>query len=103
MNKLINKIIPNSFLQRKGLQDVLFNINWLTFEKIFQMFFSLFVGVWVARYLGPENYGIMNYAFAFVILSPWYLSPFNISKAELFLEPICTPVDNNTILRFVII
>ena len=68
MNKLINKIIPNSILQRKGLQKVLFNINWLTFEKIFHMVLRLFVGVWVARYLGPENYGIMNYAFAFVIL-----------------------------------
>jgi PST family polysaccharide transporter len=27
---------------------------------------GLFVGVWVARYLGPEQFGLMNYALAFV-------------------------------------
>lgn len=26
---------------------------------------GLLVGVWVARYLGPENYGLLNYALAF--------------------------------------
>ena len=29
---------------------------------------GLFVGVWVARYLGPEQYGIYSYAIAFVAL-----------------------------------
>jgi PST family polysaccharide transporter len=29
---------------------------------------SLFVGVWIARYLGPEQYGLYSYALAFVFL-----------------------------------
>lgn len=29
---------------------------------------GLFVGVWIARYLGPEQYGLLNYAMAFVAL-----------------------------------
>lgn len=29
---------------------------------------GLLVGVWVARYLGPEQFGLMNYALAFVAL-----------------------------------
>ena len=29
---------------------------------------GLFVGVWVARYLGPEIFGSLNYAYAFVLL-----------------------------------
>lgn len=32
------------------------------------MIVALFVGVWVARYLGPEQYGLWNYAIAFVAL-----------------------------------
>lgn len=29
---------------------------------------GLFVGVWIARYLGPEQFGLLNYASAFVAL-----------------------------------
>jgi len=28
------------------------------FEKILRMFVGLFVGIWVARYLGPERFGL---------------------------------------------
>jgi len=54
--------------KRKGLLKIIANINWLTVEKIFNMLVSLFVGVWVARYLGPDKYGAMNYAVAFIAL-----------------------------------
>ena len=36
------------------------------FERIFRMTINLFVYVWVARYLGPENFGLYNYSIAFV-------------------------------------
>jgi O-antigen/teichoic acid export membrane protein len=39
---------------------------WLILEKISTMILGLFVGVWVARYLGPEEFGLLNYVFAFV-------------------------------------
>ncbi len=42
------------------------NTSWLFAEKILRMAVGLFVGVWVARYLGPEQYGILSYAAAFV-------------------------------------
>lgn len=44
------------------------NTSWLMGEKILRMFISLFVGVWVARYLGPEQYGLLSYAQSFVFL-----------------------------------
>lgn len=44
------------------------NIGWLFFDKIFRMGIGLFVGVWVARYLGPEEFGILNYVIAFAAL-----------------------------------
>lgn len=44
------------------------NTSWLMGEKILRMFVSLFVGIWVARYLGPEQYGLLSYAQSFVFL-----------------------------------
>ncbi len=37
-------------------------------EKILRMGVGLFVGVWVARYLGPEQFGLLSYAQSFVFL-----------------------------------
>ena len=44
------------------------NIAWLFFDRILRMGVGLFVGVWVARYLGVQQFGIFNYATAFVAL-----------------------------------
>ncbi|MEQ9107787.1 MAG: flippase [Limnobacter sp.] len=41
------------------------NIGWLFFDKILRMGVGLLVGVWVARYLGPEQFGLLNFAIAF--------------------------------------
>lgn len=50
------------------LKKILININWLFWDKIIQMAVALFVSVWIVRYLGPEQYGILSYAIAFVYL-----------------------------------
>lgn len=42
------------------------NATWLISGRIFQMILSLFVGVLTARYLGPGNYGLINYGGAYV-------------------------------------
>ena len=63
----VNKLLKD-VRKRKSLLKIIANINWLTVEKIFNMLVSLFVGVWVARYLGPDKYGAMNYAVAFIAL-----------------------------------
>lgn len=41
-------------------------MGWLLGDKILRMGVGLIVGVWVARYLGPEQFGHMNYAMAIV-------------------------------------
>lgn len=40
----------------------LVNTSWLALERIFRMVVALVVGIWVARYLGPEKFGLLNYA-----------------------------------------
>lgn len=41
------------------------NAGWLVGEKIIQMLISLVVSLLTARYLGPSNYGLINYATSF--------------------------------------
>lgn len=41
------------------------NAGWLIAGKIVQMIISLVVGLLTARYLGPSNYGLINYATAY--------------------------------------
>jgi len=47
---------------------ILSNISWLFFDKIIRILGGLIIGIWVARYLGPEQFGILNYGMAFVAM-----------------------------------
>lgn len=42
------------------------NASWLIGGRIAQMLLSFFVSILTARYLGPSNYGVINYAAAYV-------------------------------------
>ena len=42
------------------------NTSWLMAERILRMTVALFVGVYVARYLGPERFGLLSYTNSFV-------------------------------------
>lgn len=44
------------------------NFSWLFADRFGRLGVSLVVGVWVARYLGPENFGRLSYAAAFVAI-----------------------------------
>lgn len=41
------------------------NAGWIIAEKVAQMLISLVVSLLTARYLGPSNYGLINYATSF--------------------------------------
>jgi len=47
-------------------RNILNNSIWLLFDRIIRMSVGLLISVWVARYLGSEQFGQMNYAIAFV-------------------------------------
>lgn len=44
------------------------NASWMVGVRIFQMILSFFVGLYVARYLGPANYGTLNYTLSLIAL-----------------------------------
>lgn len=49
------------FLKNKTVK----NASWIIGGKIGQMVINLLVGIITARYLGPSNYGLINYASAY--------------------------------------
>lgn len=55
-----------SLRTRQGFMKYFKNTSWLFTEKIFRMLVGLFVGIWVARYLGPVQFGLLSYAQSFV-------------------------------------
>lgn len=60
--------LRNRIEHRPNLLAILSNTGWLFADKILRMGVGLFVGVWIARYLGPEQFGLWNFAIAFVAL-----------------------------------
>ena len=48
------------------LPRTLQNASWMVGSKIVQMMISLIVSMLTARYLGPSNYGLINYAGSYV-------------------------------------
>lgn len=59
------------------------NAGYLILGKMFQMMFSLVVGMLTARYLGPANYGLINYAGAYTA----------------FFAAVCTLGINNVLVK----
>ena len=71
-NSLEKYIIPpfirKWFVGRHGLTKIATNSGWLMLDTGVQIIINLFVGVWLARYLGPDLRGVMNYAQSFLAI-----------------------------------
>lgn len=64
--KLIPAFIIRRIEHRPNLSKIIKNISWLSFEHLLRLCVGFFVGVWIVRYLGPEQFGLLNFAAAFV-------------------------------------
>ncbi|MCL1053023.1 MULTISPECIES: flippase [Shewanella] len=64
------KLLPNKLSERlSGNHSLLAAINnsgWLMFDKLIRLLLGLFVSAWVARYLGPAQYGELAYVLAYL-------------------------------------
>ena len=72
-------MILQKLLKRKTVK----NAGYLIAGKVIQMAFSFVIGLLTARYLGPSNYGLMNYAGAYTA----------------FFAAICTLGINNVLVK----
>jgi O-antigen/teichoic acid export membrane protein len=67
-----NKYLPG-FIGRRieanpQLRDIIGNTGWMMGDRIVRAGVGLLVGIWLARYLGPELFGHFSYAFAFAMI-----------------------------------
>jgi O-antigen/teichoic acid export membrane protein len=52
----------------RELHAVISNTGWMVGDKMLRLLLGLLLGIWLARYLGPERYGEFSYALAFAFL-----------------------------------
>lgn len=57
LSEMIKRILKSKKVKNSG---------WIIGQQVFQMVLQLVVGVLTARYLGPSNYGSLNYTASFV-------------------------------------
>ena len=53
---------------RPGLKKILANSGWMMSEQIIRMLVGLFVSAWIARHLGPTQFGQLSFAISFASL-----------------------------------
>ncbi len=60
------------------------NLSWLLFDKLFRASANIFLTIFLARNLGPDNFGILNYLlailFLFISISSLGVNPVLINK-----------------------
>ena len=61
---MFNKL--KSLIDHQGFKKYSYNAGWLMVDKLLRLFLGLFVGVWVARYLEPNNFGLLSFATSLV-------------------------------------
>ncbi|SIT76487.1 flippase [Pontibacter indicus] len=68
MTTIVNKVLE---LRSSKIAT---NILWLLFDKGLRMGSGLIIGIWIARYLGPEQFGKLNYGQAFIAIFSAFVS-----------------------------
>lgn len=61
----LKRIVPSRWhwvLEHEGFRRYFANTGWLFGGQLVNLGLSFIIGVWVARHLGPANYGVLNYA-----------------------------------------
>jgi O-antigen/teichoic acid export membrane protein len=58
----------NILKNHRGLRRYAANTSWMMGEQILRIIAGLFIGIWVARFLGPEQFGLFSYVLAFTAI-----------------------------------
>jgi O-antigen/teichoic acid export membrane protein len=65
---LIEKIVPVKWrwiFTHGGFRRYFANTGWMFFGQMFSLLVSFFIGAWLARYLGPQNFGVLSFSMSF--------------------------------------
>jgi len=66
--RYIPRVLSKRLIGRTQLHKAIHNSGWIFFDKILRAVLGLLVGAWVARYLGPGQFGELAYYIAFIAL-----------------------------------
>ena len=64
--RYLPKIFSLWISARPSLIKILDSFGWLIFDKLFRLGIGLLITAWIARYLGPQQFGLFTYCLAFV-------------------------------------
>lgn len=78
---ILDKILARANLTETK-SKIFKNIFWATLGRVINLLGALLVGILVAKYLGPENYGLMSYVVSFVSLFQ-ILATFGLDNVEI--------------------
>jgi PST family polysaccharide transporter len=97
MSEVKLRILPSlSRINNRSAFKIVVNTGWLFVDKFSSLVAGFLVGAWVARYLGPAQYGLYNYALAFEAL---FVPIAGLGLANIIVREIVrAPEDKNTIL-----
>lgn len=66
------KLLPDRLRSRVSgrheLQAMLNNSGWLATDRLLRLLVGMPITIWMARYLGPDAFGLLSYAIAFVAI-----------------------------------
>lgn len=65
---LLPEFIRIKLQGRNNILAAIHNISWIFLDKVLRAAVGLFVGAWIARYLGPSQFGELAYCIAFIAL-----------------------------------
>lgn len=77
-------------------KKAIFNVIWATLGKVARILTEFIVGIFVARYLGPEQFGLMNYVISYVAIFN-IIAEFGLSNIEIR-ELAKRPKERNVLL-----
>jgi PST family polysaccharide transporter len=63
---MLDKLTVLSQKLGAGMGLLIGNLVWLVTDQILPIGMGLLVGLWVVSYLGPTQFGLLNYAIGFV-------------------------------------
>ncbi|MDR3609789.1 MAG: flippase [Ignavibacteriaceae bacterium] len=52
-------------LNHEGFRRYFANTGWMFFGQMFSLLIAFFIGAWIARYLGPQNFGVLSFSMSF--------------------------------------
>ncbi|OGU74906.1 MAG: hypothetical protein A2V93_04345 [Ignavibacteria bacterium RBG_16_34_14] len=61
-------MIPKAPSEKNKLKLIIKNFGWLFGDRILRLGVGVLTTIWIARYLGPSDFGLLNYAIAFVAI-----------------------------------